>query len=878
MVAQKGTMTRVCPILLFAVTGTLLARTELVQLRTENSRTFDNGDGTYTAEIVAGPGSFGDTIRAYPHDTMYWTGTVQREYDERGNLIGIGKHNGALWCGDVWIHHYQTHWCSWMTFDLQSIPDLATVLGASVTYHQIQHPHIQTDLTHILTFPPFASAEEIYGDEPLAPRAAFPDGWVVRTLNDYARAAIEQALLANWFAADMVTYVNNDTLIIDGVGSGNLPSLMVDYRLLAKDAGVAEIVHPTHGVHIDSTIVPVAVVYNRGTEDQFVPVRMRIGNAYLDDTAIQLLSGDTATVEFEPWTPGDTGSFQVMCSTMLAGDERPGNDTAVLTIEVVPAWRYVATAYPRDSLFWSGSVHAEWIVGQVWPRVGPKLDGSIRVQHYFERLDEYSWIGWAKFDLTAVPPGSQVVGCTLFCRAELANGTSLGLDECTCDPVIADSSRVAFDRGSRIGGGVTVQGPGWVRVGLNQDGCRLLQSRNAERGWFAAKFLGSLRLQQFWGHGPYGPYLKIGYVEPTGADVAVLCDSESVRYPEVAGDTMVLPGFIMNIGDSAAADVVVTAVLDLLTPLDSVVIPEVRPGDTIPVEMRFLVPPLQGYQLRLFSIAACARDSNPYNDTATISAFVFPAGTNRAEGFEAASFPPSGWAAVNNDVGSQTWKRDSTASHTGRSCASSAVEWVAGGMRDWLISDAAVPSALTGDTVGFVCRADSGLLYEVWTMAGQHPNNRLERLYASDTAGHDWRVVWRSLDMHDGDTIYIGFRHHTNRAILGTFMLDNVWFQGAGRPGIAKEKGFLAEQSQAELVPSVAAGGFCRLCYVMPTARSCRLTFHDVAGRVVETRELALPAHRGAVSLDLKHLSAGVYVVKLEAGESATTQKVVIQR
>jgi hypothetical protein len=102
MVAQKGTMNRICPILLFAVTGTLLARTELVQLRTENSRTFDNGDGTYAAEIHAGPGSSDDTVRAYPREENYWTGTVEAEGDRHG-LVRETKRHGPLWGGDYQV-------------------------------------------------------------------------------------------------------------------------------------------------------------------------------------------------------------------------------------------------------------------------------------------------------------------------------------------------------------------------------------------------------------------------------------------------------------------------------------------------------------------------------------------------------------------------------------------------------------------------------------------------------------------------------------------------------------------------------------------------------------------------------------------------------
>ena len=68
------------------------------------------------------------------------------------------------------------------------------------------------------------------------------------------------------------------------------------------------------------------------------------------------------------------------------------------------------------------------------------------------------------------------------------------------------------------------------------------------------------------------------------------------------------------------------------------------------------------------------------------------------------------------------------------------------------------------------------------------------------------------------------------------------------------------------------------MCYVLPTGQSCCLTFHDVAGRAVDKRELAIANRQGSVPLDLRHLSAGVYVVRLEAEGFTATQKLVIQR
>jgi hypothetical protein len=51
----------------------------------------------------------------------------------------------------------------------------------------------------------------------------------------------------------------------------------------------------------------------------------------------------------------------------------------------------------------------------------------------------------------------------------------------------------------------------------------------------------------------------------------------------------------------------------------------------------------------------------------------------------------------------------------------------------------------------------------------------------------------------------------------------------------------------------------------------------DVTGRTVMQKTLNL-ARSGVATLDLRHLSAGVYLVKFLAEDFAGTQKLVVQR
>lgn len=64
--------------------------------------------------------------------------------------------------------------------------------------------------------------------------------------------------------------------------------------------------------------------------------------------------------------------------------------------------------------------------------------------------------------------------------------------------------------------------------------------------------------------------------------------------------------------------------------------------------------------------------------------------------------------------------------------------------------------------------------------------------------------------------------------------------------------------------------------YSLPKAGLATLDVFDVAGRAVLTQAIAA-GRKGTVSLDLRKLEAGVYVVKVAAEGFSTTQKLVVE-
>ena len=78
------------------------------------------------------------------------------------------------------------------------------------------------------------------------------------------------------------------------------------------------------------------------------------------------------------------------------------------------------------------------------------------------------------------------------------------------------------------------------------------------------------------------------------------------------------------------------------------------------------------------------------------------------------------------------------------------------------------------------------------------------------------------------------------------------------------------------LAPNPLSGGFVTVRYALPAAGPAVINVVDVAGRTVE-RQVVYASRVGAVNLDLRSLSAGVYLVRFEASGFETTRKLVVQ-
>ncbi|MEO0098161.1 MAG: hypothetical protein ABIK94_01035 [candidate division WOR-3 bacterium] len=141
----------------------------------------------------------------------------------------------------------------------------------------------------------------------------------------------------NWIATQKGNHVVSCSteLLGDEIPENNKRTGSVFVRV--RDVGVVSILYPIGNVS-PGPVVPQARVCNYGNVSETFTARFSIlqnGNAvYTDNTIVLNLSpGDSLDVDFAEWE-ATTGDYTARCSTYLAGDVSPVNDTASVNFVV----------------------------------------------------------------------------------------------------------------------------------------------------------------------------------------------------------------------------------------------------------------------------------------------------------------------------------------------------------------------------------------------------------------------------------------------------------------------------------------------------------------------------------------------------------------
>ncbi len=133
------------------------------------------------------------------------------------------------------------------------------------------------------------------------------------------------------------------------------------------DAAVTALNAPTGVVDSGVVITPEAQVRNDGTAFETFDVYLTVADGYSSLRTVTLPPADDSVVEFAPWTALTPGTFEVRCTTLLTGDDNPGNDFLVDTVDVTGSDVGVVSIVSPVDLVDPGPVDPEVIVGNFSP-------------------------------------------------------------------------------------------------------------------------------------------------------------------------------------------------------------------------------------------------------------------------------------------------------------------------------------------------------------------------------------------------------------------------------------------------------------------------------------------------------------------------------
>lgn len=147
-----------------------------------------------------------------------------------------------------------------------------------------------------------------------------------------------------------------------------------------------------------------------------------------------------------------------------------------------------------------------------------------------------------------------------------------------------------------------------------------------------------------------------------------------------------------------------------------------------------------------------------------------------------------------------------------------------------------------------------------------------ETIPSLGTTGKKKRVKAGSGLTTDGEALYALKGNKT--AEMWTYRIGTAFGAAPTRSGVMAER--TVGGVGTALTPNPLSTGYATLRYTLPKAGPATLRVFDVTGRAVVSRSL-VAGRSGTASLDLRSLSAGIYLVKLETEGYSSTHKLVVQ-
>jgi hypothetical protein len=332
----------------------LPAGTEIPELRTSTSRTYSNGDGTFTADITpgrTGGAESGDSAQPVS------TGHIQRQIYH------------GIWLyfrGTPELHYVYDAYeatVAYAKFDLASVPESSKIVNAEFRYYQYEYWNtVSTSVTYAAVNPDSTSNEQLYfavrDGQGFANQVHSYVGWVVQTLNAAGNRIIGECLAQGW-----ITLGINPTSGV-GVSFGiygdyRQTHLRLEYVVRGPDIQTSHAELTTYPLVAQGIDTAMLVLANRGLypSDPFwayASLGLARESAFVEPIAV----GETAflRIALPPQQNHDVLTNYDLWATADRDTLRP-NDSVQLR-----CWSFDTTAYATEGFDEPVFPPADWLV------------------------------------------------------------------------------------------------------------------------------------------------------------------------------------------------------------------------------------------------------------------------------------------------------------------------------------------------------------------------------------------------------------------------------------------------------------------------------------------------------------------------------------
>jgi hypothetical protein len=382
----------------------LPAGTEIPELRTPTSRTYSNGDGTFTADITPSPRA--ERVQSSCNGA---------DSEQTGQPLSTGQIQYQVYHGNElyfrytpelsYVYDYGVMRVAYAKFHLTPIPDGSRIMSAEFHYYQRQYAgSVKTRITYAAVDPDSTSDKQVFlavrDGSALAERSHPGIGWVVQTLNSDGIAHLSQCMSQGWMTLgvrplaasgtaygitddDLQTYLHIVYIAPDESDIQAVRAEPLTWPVIAGTCDTALLVLTNNGLHASSQFWAYASAPELAEESTLVS-SIAVGESISVGLPLPVSSKSDTFVTYRLWSA-------------CPNDPWHANDTALLTCWTFPANTHAAEGFDEPGFpppGWlivnndGGNQCWQWLADEGMNHSGVGFTMSVREQG----IDNNDWL------------------------------------------------------------------------------------------------------------------------------------------------------------------------------------------------------------------------------------------------------------------------------------------------------------------------------------------------------------------------------------------------------------------------------------------------------------------------------------------------------